>query len=493
MIQLRPYQLDGVNNIREAFRTNKRVLYVAPTGSGKTVQFAYICAKAIEKGSTVLVLSHRIEIFKQNLKAVSNYTKDICLIDGDNKRIDGQAKLFVGMVETFKRRIKLFADVKFDLIICDEAHTQTYYSIFDAFPDVKVLGVTGSPVGKKLHLYYDTIVESIGIPELIEQGFLCRCLGYEMRDDFSDLKTDSSGEFTDKSNFEHFSKAKIFDGLIEKYLEKCIGKKTLIFCVNIEHSEQTVRAFKAAGITAYSLTSETSDSERERILREYGHTFHVLVNANILNSGFDDPSIEVVIFNRATSSLIFWLQGCGRGSRPFINKANFMVIDFGGNFSRLGLWSQERNWTLEPPKNKKKGLGAAPIRSCAGCGAMLPAQQRKCEYCGYQMTDKEKELLKGELVEVKQKGPPPVPSDLVGLNVSECSIEQLIQLEVSKVLKSPFVWRILRSRGEPDIITYANLKGYKNGWTHRQVMTMLDENEAVGKVEFRDFKVRASV
>ncbi len=505
MIQLYPFQSDGVNNIREAFKTNLRVLYVAPTGSGKTVTFADICAKAIEKSRTVLVLSDRIEIFKQNLKAITKHNIKACKVDADNKRIDGQAKLFFGMVETFNRRIKLFHDIKFDLIIVDEAHKQVYYKVFDAFPTVKTLGVTASPVGKKLHLYYNTLIQSIDIPELIEQGFLCPCLGYEMRDDFSDLKTDNSGEFTEASNFEHFNTSKLYEGIIDNYLKKCNGLKTLVFCVNIEHCTQTAKAFNAAGIRAYSLTAKTSDQERAWILGEYGKSFFVLINANILVAGFDDPEIEAIIFNRATNSLPVWLQGCGRGSRVLKDgnnnvklkldgtwlKPRFIVIDMGGNFSRHGLWSQPRTWTLEPPKKRKKGTGAIPVRECKACGAMLPAVQKKCNFCGHEMTDKEKELLKGELIEVKAPEKPKVPEALIGRNVSTCTIAELIELENAKAISNTFAWRVLRSRGESDIIEYANTKKYKNGWIHRQVCTMQEECETVGKIEFKDFKIKA--
>lgn len=504
-MQLYPFQNDGVNNIREAFRTHKRVLYVAPTGSGKTVTFSDICAKAVSKGSTVVVLSDRIEIFKQNLTAVTKHNIKSCLVDSDNKRIEPDAKLFFGMVETFKRRISLFKNIKIDLFIVDEAHKQVYYKVFDAFPDVKVLGVTATPVGKKLHLYYNTLIQSIDIPELIEQNFLKPCIGYEMRDDFSDLKTDSEGEFTEKSNYEHFSKARIYDGLIEKYLEKAHGKKTIIFCVNIEHCIQTQRAFKAAGIRTEVLTSETSDSERKRILNEYCNTFSVLINANILVAGFDDPSIEVVIFNRATNSLPTWLQGCGRGSRKLMDqfgnellkedgtplKPYFMVIDFGGNFSRHGLWSQPRTWSLEPPKKKKKGIGVSPIRECKSCGAMLPATQKLCNFCGYEMTDKEKKLLQGQLVEVKAPEIPKVNPEVVGKKISDLSVKELIELEAAKRVKAQYAWRVLRAKGETALIEYAAAKGYKNAWIARQLETMSHEAMDHGKTEFKDITISA--
>jgi superfamily II DNA or RNA helicase/predicted nucleic acid-binding Zn ribbon protein len=505
---LYPFQNEGVNNIREAFKTNLRILYVAPTGSGKTITFSDICAKAIEKGRTVLVLSDRIEIFKQNLKAITKHQIAACKVDASNKRIDGQAKLFFGMVETFKRRMKLFKDIHIDLIIVDEAHKQVYYKVFDAFPTTKVLGVTATPVGKKLHLYYNTLITSIDIPELIEQGFLCRCKHGKMDDgDFSDLKVEGE-DFSEASNFAHFNKSKLYDGVVSEYVNNFKGKKALVFCVNIEHSEQTAKAFNSVGIKAYCLTSKTSDTERIWILNEYGKSFFVLVNANILIAGFDDPSIEVIMVNRATASLTAWLQMGGRGGRQLLGgdgkiklnefgmpvKPQFYLIDFGGNIMRLGLWSQPRTWELSAPKKrKKKGLGVAPVRECKSCGAMLPAQSKTCEFCGHVMTDKEKELLKGQLTWVNEPAAPKVPERLVGLNLSECSVEDIIELEKVKALKSTFVWRVMRSRGEADIIKYANAKGYKNGWIQRQILALDAEFQERGKPKEINFKVHENL
>jgi superfamily II DNA or RNA helicase len=41
-MKLRDYQERDVERLREAMRLTRRTLYVAPTGSGKTVLFAHI-------------------------------------------------------------------------------------------------------------------------------------------------------------------------------------------------------------------------------------------------------------------------------------------------------------------------------------------------------------------------------------------------------------------------------------------------------------------
>lgn len=479
---LRPYQLEAKNLLREAYRKFLRILLAAPTGSGKTVIFADIAASAIERGKRVLILSDRTEIFKQTITAMIRHEIPVCKIDPDNRRIDSQALLFVGMVETFKRRIALFSGVKFDLIIADEAHKATFNKIFDAFPNVKVLGCTATPTSKTQHKYYHELVQTIDIPDLITQGFLSPCKGYEMQDDFSDLETDKNGEFTDQSQFSHFAKSKIYDGLINTYLEKCVGRKVLVFCVNIEHVQQTVKAFNSVGIKAFGISSHTPDQERQWILSEYKRgAFPVLVNANILIAGYDEPSIDCIMVNRATTSLSAWLQMGGRGSRIFPGKSNFLLIDFGGNFSRLGLWEEARTWTLEPPKKRKKGLGAAPVKSCKACEAMLPAMARECPYCGYLFPISEKELAQGRLVEVTNK----IRAGVAGRYVSDLTIPELIECEKSGEMKSTYVWRVLRSRNAMAVGEYARLKGYRDAWIVRQLEAM----DAEGQVQFFDKKI----
>jgi hypothetical protein len=61
---LRLYQQQAVDGVFAAWREFDRVLGVAPTGSGKTIQFAHIGARRIHAGP-VLILAHRDELLDQ--------------------------------------------------------------------------------------------------------------------------------------------------------------------------------------------------------------------------------------------------------------------------------------------------------------------------------------------------------------------------------------------------------------------------------------------
>lgn len=421
-------------------------------------------------------------MFKSAVNAVSVHKIPVCKIDSENKIIAKEAKLFVGMVETVARRIEqLIAEVKPDLIIIDECHKGNFFKIIDAYPDVMVLGATATPINKKLHLYYTNMVEVATINELVDKKFLSPCKPYQMQDDFSDVKIEKNGnEFNEESLFQHFNKSKLYEGVIENYLLKCKGKKAIVFNVNIEHSDSMARAFTADGIQSYSITSKTSAEERKYLLESFKRgDFMVLNNCGILTTGYDEPSIEVIIVNRATLSLALWLQMQGRGSRIFPNKFFFIVLDFGMNHDRHGLWEETRNWSLAPPKKKKQGLGAAPLKICKGCEAMISAVSKKCVFCGFEYEIGELKLKDGVLVEMTAK----IPVQLTERYIDTLSIEELIELQKTKLHTAQMIWRVIRSKGEEAIKHYAKLMEYNYGWVKRQT-------EQIENSKFNNYKIK---
>ncbi len=66
MTELRPYQQDVIARIgAEVEAGRRRVLLVAPTGSGKTVIAGAVVADAVGQQKQVLVLAHRRELIQQ--------------------------------------------------------------------------------------------------------------------------------------------------------------------------------------------------------------------------------------------------------------------------------------------------------------------------------------------------------------------------------------------------------------------------------------------
>ena len=92
----------------------------------------------------------------------------------------------------------------------------------------------------------------------------------------------------------------------------------------------------------------------------------------------------------------------GRGSRTFQDKADFVVLDHGGNVFRFGLWEEPRKWSIVK-KKKRKGDGVAPVKCCEGCGAINHASARVCKFCEVPFPIKKKVLKKSEFIEITKK------------------------------------------------------------------------------------------
>lgn len=471
MINLRPYQQEAVDNLRDGFALGylRQVLQSA-TGSGKTIIFSKIAFAALEKAKRPCIITDRVELCKQTFKAISHYSNKIEVLTS-GARLSSNPAGIIAMVETLNNRIKAGFDWEPDLIIIDEAHKGNFTKILEHWPNIRTIGATATPIGKHFHKLYQNIVNTISIIDLIEREYLAPCRAYQMEDDFSDLKK-SSGEFTDKSLFQHFDKPKLYTGVIDKWIEKAAGKKTLVFCVNIKHAEETAAAFNEAGILTECVTSKTTKEERERILSAFSvGLFPVLVNCGILTAGYDEPSIECIVLNRATLSLALFLQMCGRGSRIFPNKSEFLILDFGKNHDRFGRWDAPRKWGLEPPK-KKRAAQAGAVKLCPKCEAMLFVSARKCECCGYIYPEKTAEELEGVLKEVL----PEVPDELKGQKLSCLTLEELYKLQLSKRYKAAFIWRVIRSRGCDALFEYAVMANYSSGWVRRQEKDLSDSD-----------------
>lgn len=478
MINLRPYQSESILQLRQGFAKGyQRQVLCLPTGAGKTVVFSDMVRLAAEKGTITVVLTDRTELFKQTIKALGKVGVSVEEISPQKKIIYQDAVIYLAMVETLKRRKHL--TINPGLIILDEAHKGNFTSILDQYPNARIIGATATPEGKHFYKYYHNIVQNIDIPELVESGFLCDCKPWQMQDDFSDLEV-KAGEYTDHSLMDHFDKPKLYTGVIDQWQKLTPNTKTICFNVNVDHTIKMHNAFIEAGISSEYITSKTPKEERNRILKAFtSGAFMVLNNCGILTTGYDEPSIQTVIMNRATKSLPLFLQCSGRGSRIYHNKEMFTLLDFGMNHDRHGMWNEPREWKLKPPKKKKESV--APVKTCGNneCGCMVHASARICKHCGFVFPIKEAVAHEGVMVEVTKRP----PSGLIGKRISDLSIDELIELETSKVYKASFIWRVIRSLGEESVKSYANKKGHSSGWSYRQIQDL-------DNCSFTDYKIK---
>ncbi|MGH2665580.1 DEAD/DEAH box helicase [Flavobacterium sp.] len=351
------YQARDINAIFSRMDTvngNYHLLYQLPTGGGKTVIFSEIVRRYIEThNKKVVVLTHRIELCKQTSKMLKGFDVKNKIINSKVKELPDQNEYscFVAMVETLKNRLndeKLRID-NVGLVIIDEAHYNSFRKLLSSFKNSFILGVTATPLSSniKLPMYenYKELIVGDPINKLIENGFLAKATTYSYDVGLSSLKVGINGDYTVKSSDELYSQLDMQNKLLHAYEEKSKGKKTLIFNNGINTSLYVHDTFKEAGFPIRHLDNTTSSEDRKEILRWFKHTPDaILTSVGILTTGFDEPTVETIIINRATKSLTLYFQMIGRGSRKLPHKNQFTIIDLGNNAARFGLWNEPVDW-----------------------------------------------------------------------------------------------------------------------------------------------------
>ena len=355
--ELYEYQQEDINKIfkvLEAHPERYNLLYQLPTGGGKTVIFSQIVREYIQRtNKKVLILTHRIELCKQTSRMLTGFGVHNKIINSSIKELPDQHEYmcFVAMVETLNNRLN---DEKVELenlgmVIIDEAHYNSFRKLFKFFNKCFILGVTATPLSSNIKLpmkdNYRELIVGDSISSLISKGFLAKANTYSYDVGLSTLKVGINGDYTVKSSEELYSNFNMQEKLLDAYMEKSQDKKTLIFNNGINTSREVYETFRNAGIEIRHLDNTTSKQDRKDILRWFKKKPDaVLTSVSILTTGFDEPTVESIILNRATKSLTLYYQMIGRGSRVLPGKTEFTVIDLGNNAARFGLWSAPIDW-----------------------------------------------------------------------------------------------------------------------------------------------------
>jgi superfamily II DNA or RNA helicase len=354
---LYPFQENTVSAILNELAengSNFNLLYQLPTGGGKTVIFSEIARRYIQKWEKrVLILTHRIELSVQTATQLSLIGVTNKVINSEVKKLNSEEEheCYIAMVETLNNRLQ--EDNQFikgvGLVIVDEAHYNSFRKIFQYYKDVNILGVTATPLSSNkalpLNDHYDKLLVGECISSLIESGYLSNADTFTYDVNLHGLKIGSNGDFTVSSSELVYGNFFMQEKLLFAYEEVAVGTKTLIFNSGIETSLRVEETFKKRGYKIRHLDSTFSDKDRKDVLLWFKKTpGAILTSVGILTTGFDEPTVETIIINRATRSLTLYHQMIGRGSRKLPNKSYFKIIDLGNNVRRFGYWQDYINW-----------------------------------------------------------------------------------------------------------------------------------------------------
>lgn len=355
--KLYDYQEQDLSKIYDKFKecpTDYKLLYQLPTGGGKTVIFSEISRKYIsETGKKAMILTHRIELCSQTSKMLAEFGVNNMIINSAVKEVpaDNDFMCYVAMVETLNNRIQedKASLENIGLVIVDEAHYNSFRKLFKYFENCFMLGVTATPLSSNIKLPmkndYKELIVGTPIAKLVADGFLAKANTYTYDVELGTLKVGINGDYTVKSSESLYGNVHMQSKLIYAYEQRAKGKKVLIFNNGIKTSKQVFINFQNAGYEIRHLDSTMSKKERTEVLEWFKtKPDAILTSVSILTTGFDEPSIQTIVLNRATKSPTLYYQMIGRGSRVLPEKKLFDVIDLGNNVARFGLWEADLDW-----------------------------------------------------------------------------------------------------------------------------------------------------
>ena len=446
MIQLRDYQLELVDGVRDSYRSGKRSpLVVSPTGSGKTVLFAYIAQGTSAKGNSVVILVHRQELVDQTCRTLRAFGVDHGVIAA-GRTPDRSHAVQVASVQTYVRRLDSFKPA---LIIADEAHHATagsWRKVIQHHPQARVLGVTATPQrldGKGLKDVFDDLIRGPEVADLIAGGHLAPPVYFAppVVADLSHIGT-RGGDFAQDELAAEMDRPTITGDAVEHYSRICQGAPAVAFCCSVKHAQHVAEQFQAAGFRAATIDGTMDREARREVVRALGDgRLDVLTSCEIINEGFDLPVVSAAILLRPTKSLGLHLQQIGRVLRPAPGKDRAVILDHVGNLSRHGFAEDIRDWTLEGRKKKKRKTDdeeEVQSRQCPECFRCHPPSP-VCPECGFEYPRKEREIEQtdGQLV---QLDPKEIARQKRQEQGAAQTLDDLIALGRARGYRSPDVW-----------------------------------------------------
>lgn len=392
MLELRDYQLEANKKLVKAISAGKKkTLYSMATGAGKTVCMADFAIKSTKMGYKTLIVVDRVELLKQTVKWQTNQVRFGHLTSHTFR----PENITVAMLQTLRARLKTESYQnwieQFDFCFLDEVHQYSDGAAFSSICDFtsdncSIIGVTATPWNSKGYLLdgFDEFVNGADIRTLVENGYLVKP-NHVTVDlfDFNNVKVTSTGDYDTGAIDDIVVDTEKVDKVLELWMESARNKKTLAFCSTVKSAEHYARFFCLNGIRAKCVSGQTPEIEREQILIDYrDNKIDILFNVGLYVAGFDEPSVECVMFLNPTKILRRYIQCAGRGLRlcPEIKKTECLFLDFVGNSFRHFEVDAIQSYLPAPEKQEEECFDEM---ECPACGFVFKITEKECPECGF--------------------------------------------------------------------------------------------------------------
>ena len=360
-MKLRDYQSEAIEKSLTEYKAgNHQQLICMPTGTGKTATFSGLIAAALSIVKSAIVIVPRIELLYQTAKQFRAFFPEIPCCIYHNKHKEFSTVTF-STFQTLNARYNEIDNQNIGLCIFDEAHhaiapsCEKILKQLGFMRDKFLVGFTATSKrsdGIGLQRIFKKIVFSKSISEMVGLGWLCPIQGIKVKTGISlnpALKKkkglEVKGQYVLNEDEERQKNKNPFNkGMLDKllnckdrnervvqtYLEHCKDrKKGIVFCETLHHAEDLCKEFLDNGVSAGYIHCYMSRKERDKVIKKFKNgDYKILCNMRLLTEGFDEPSVDLVMLAKPTSSQLVYTQMVGRGTRICEGKEDCMVVDF---------------------------------------------------------------------------------------------------------------------------------------------------------------------
>lgn len=400
-MELRPYQF-RCQELTKDFISSKKGhgLIVAECSAGKSLMMADIAEWLLKNGSRPLILADRSKLIKQNAEKFSS-KGHIGVVSAGLDKWEFKAPVVVGGIQTLYNKADLLGDI--DFILADEgeaignnfASDSRYHQFLRCYPNARILLYTATPYTlAEGGISYAETIHEITYQMLLDSGY-CTPLSNKICDepDLSDV-AHNGREFNLSSLGNYMRQKELIANAAYKtasYIRSMDRKKTLGFCVDVEHAFAMAMALKQYELNVDMVHGGMDEMQRQMHYDDFEHgTTEILLNVELLTKGADFPCIDCIAMYRPTESMRLYFQCLGRGIRLYPGKTECLLLDFTGNLRKFGTLGNPI-WRYFGAEKKKVGKA---LKICAACESPVNIGTTQCPVCDYIFlkADIEKEL-----------------------------------------------------------------------------------------------------
>ena len=396
---LRPYQLAAVAAAESALAAGSHPVLQLATGTGKSLIIAELAHRLRQRGQRVWVLTHVQQLVEQNAGTYRQHTGARVGIacTGLRETPDFVTPVMFGTIQTVTRPALHNEVPAPQVIVIDEAHRVPHRSgepgqydrLLAHYPAAQRVAMTATPWrmdnGRIYgddpdYFWFNHLAYNYPVAQAVAQGWLSELVGVETEVQLNVEDVTVDGDFNqvevgEKQNNNWLrAVAESLGELAEK------RHHIAVYCPTVAAAMRASIAIKQATQWSTELVTGTTDQPtRQAVFSRFrsGET-RVLVSVDALTTGFDVPQLDCIVCLRPTVSSSLWVQIQGRGTRLSPGKKNCLVLDYVGNYLRLGgvdmieTYYRQRDHEQVPAAEPLQPLKREPRRLLPGVRTLVP-------------------------------------------------------------------------------------------------------------------------